>query len=56
MPEDIDNPRAENKLKTRIEELERVITAILKGMRDAEKELDEPLMPEGTYFGITFKD
>lgn len=57
MPEiEPENPRSEAKLKQRVEELEKAVTALLKGMRDAEKELDEPLMPEGVYFGITFKD
>lgn len=51
-----ENPRAENKLKLRVEELERTVAALVKGMAEAEKELGEPIMPEGTYFGSTFKD
>lgn len=52
------NPRKQDKseLLNKVAELEKAVVALLKGMKDAEKEIDEPLMPEGTYFGIEFKD
>ena len=56
MSEPIDNPRAENKLKERVAELERTVTALVKAMKATEDETGEPLMPEGTYFGYDFKD
>lgn len=40
----------------RIAELERVVKALLKGMVDLEKEQEEVYMPEGTYYGVEFKD
>ncbi len=49
-----DDPRTEEKLKTRVEELEKTVKALLKGMKETENEIDEPLMPTGTYFGIEF--
>lgn len=56
MPEPIENPRAENKLKERVQELERVVIALVKALKATEDETGEPLMPEGSYFGIDFKD
>lgn len=43
-------------LLKRIEELERAVKALLKSMVDIEKELDEAVMPEGSFYGIEFKD
>ena len=40
----------------RIAELERVVKALLKGMQEAEKELGEAVMPEGSFYGVEFKD
>lgn len=56
MSDPVDNPRAENKLKERVQELERTVIALVKALKATEEETGEPLMPEGSYFGIDFKD
>lgn len=44
------------KLKTEVEELKRVVGALILAVKEAEDEVGEPLMPEGTYYGTTFED
>jgi hypothetical protein len=39
----------------KVNELERVIKALLKAMQDIEDELGEPVMPAGDYYGIKFE-
>lgn len=43
-------------LLKRVELLEQAVKALLKSMVDVEKEIDEAVMPEGTFYGIEFKD
>lgn len=50
-----DADRTEEKLKTRVEELEKSVKALLKGMKETEDETGEALMPTGTYHGVEFK-
>jgi len=42
--------------KKRIDELERVVKALIKAIQNAEKETGEPLMPEGEFYGQKFED
>lgn len=58
MPPENDNEteRVGAKLKSKVEELERTVKALLKAMQEAEKELGEPLMPAGVYYGTKFED
>ena len=58
MPEDIVPPveRVGKKVTDRIDELERVVKALLKGMQDAESVTEEPLMPIGNYYGTEFAE
>ncbi len=53
---EIDNERVGNKIKAEIKEIKDTQIAILKGIREIEKELGEPCMPKGTYHGIGFED
>lgn len=55
MPE-VEPERVGEKLKARVEELEKTVKALLRAMQDAEKEVGEPLMPAGVYYGIKFED
>lgn len=43
-------------LEKRVTELERVVKALLDGMKSTEDETGEALMPEGEYYGIEFRD
>lgn len=43
------------KLHDDIEELKRVVTALIQGMKNTEDEIGEPLMPEGIYYGHKFE-
>lgn len=51
-----DNERLSEKTKKRIDETERVLKAILKGFKELEEILDEPIMPQGEYCGIKFDE
>ncbi len=42
------------KIKEQVAELERTVKALVQAIKAAEEEWDEPLMPAGTYAGITF--
>jgi hypothetical protein len=46
--------RVGKKVTQRVEELERVVKALITGMKETEKETGEPLMPTGEYYGIKF--
>jgi hypothetical protein len=43
-------------LEKRVQTLETTVKALLEGMKDAERETGEPLMPTGEYYGIKFED
>lgn len=40
----------------RIQELERVVKALVLAVKDAEDQLETPVMPEGEYYGEKFED
>lgn len=40
----------------RIQELERTVKALLLAVKDAEEQLESPIMPEGEYYGEKFED
>lgn len=42
--------------ETKISELEKTVIALLKGMKEAEEEIGEPLMPQGVYHGFDFTE
>lgn len=48
--------KTSEELEKRVAELERVVKALLVGLKSAEDEIDEALMPEGEYFGHEFRD
>lgn len=50
-----DDIRTEEKMKDRVAELEKTVKALLKGMKEAEDETGEALMPAGNYYGMEFK-
>lgn len=59
MPEENQNPAPDQRLgkkdKDRIAELERVVQALLNGMKEAESSTGDALMPTGEYFGMKFE-
>ena len=56
MPENESIERIGANAKARIEQLEKTVKALLSGMKTAEDEIGEALMPEGTYYGVKFED
>lgn len=55
MPDAVPEPeRTGKKMEARVAELERTVTALVKAIKDAEDVTGEPLMPVGTYCGVTF--
>lgn len=57
MPDPTPTPEPERtgkKIDARVTELERTVTALVKAIKDAEDATGEPLMPIGTYCGVTF--
>lgn len=43
-------------LSARVVELERTVTALLKGMQAVEEEQGDAYMPIGNYFGVQFDE
>jgi hypothetical protein len=43
-------------LEKRVQVLESTVKSLLEGMKEAERETGEPLMPTGEYYGIKFED
>jgi hypothetical protein len=43
-------------LEKQVAELQRTVIALVEAIQNAEDEVGENLMPEGTYFGHEFKD
>lgn len=61
MPEPIERLTEKSKeklaaLDARVTELERTVKAVLIAIKQIENEIDEPAMPEGSYYGETFED
>ncbi len=50
-----ENDRVSENAKKRIDELERVVKALIKAIQAAEKETGEAFMPEGEYYGQKFE-
>lgn len=48
--------RVGEKLKKRVDLLEITVKALITALKEAERELAEPLMPAGEYYGIKFDD
>lgn len=48
--------RLNNTAKADIAELKRVLTAVVKAIKELENETGEPYMPSGEYYGIKFDE
>lgn len=48
--------RVSEKLKKEVAELNRTVKALVQAIKETENVTGEPLMPEGTYYGIEFTE